>query len=113
VTAFLVASVVATTWAECIGAYDAPAQMACCVRGHLDCGTEMTATDCCEQTATSEPTFVTTGALDAIRVPVVHGVVTVLSPSPVFSVSSLVGTTLLRFTRPHDPPHLRASSLLI
>lgn len=113
--ATLLAVAVATAaWADCAGETNANAQMKCCKNGHHQCTKTANADDCCKQMRDAGPSaLLATTAVSLVKVPVIHGVITLLS-APVISVIAAVTTSApLDFKRPHDPPHLHPFALLI
>lgn len=113
--AFLVLAVATAAWADCTGERtNAHAQMACCASGHHQCTKTRSADDCCKQMRdTDTSALLATTAVPLVKVPVVHGVITVLSVPSANVIVTVTMPAAHDFKRPHDPPHLHRFALLV
>jgi hypothetical protein len=112
----MVALAVATAaWADCTGEQtNADAQMKCCANGHHQCSKTGSPDDCCKQMRPVGPSaLLATSAAPLVKVPVVHGIITLLSVPSVNVVPALMTPVVPEFKRPHDPPHIHPFALLI
>jgi hypothetical protein len=114
--ATLLAMAVATAaWADCTGEQtNAHAQMKCCANGHRQCAKNANPHDCCKQLRDAgSSSALATAAVPFVKVPVVHGVVELLTAPSVIAAYALTVTPSPEFKRPHDPPYLHPFALLI
>jgi hypothetical protein len=116
VLATLLALAVATTaWADCTGPQpNAHAQMKCCANRQHQCNKTGNPDDCCRQMRDAGPSaLLATTAVPLVKVPVVHGVITLLAAPTTSVVATVTAPAVPEFKRPHDPPHLHPFALLI
>jgi hypothetical protein len=106
----LCAAVSVAAWADCAGTRTRASAKACCANKH-HCKGSATPDDCCRKmkdgSSPSTTAIVTSQSPAAVPALVVVVQVRARRGTPARSLSSA------SFTRPHDPPHLHAFTLLI
>lgn len=107
----LMAAVSSSAFASCLpDDMQAAAEMACCVKGHHECGSSVKPADCCQSAKVSSPQFLATKAPEKSKPVVVVSFVQAAVIQPL-AVTSIVNRALHSLNCPSPPLFLLNTAL--